>query len=174
LQQPPNSVIDYWSPDRQWWWNGSQWVPAAQAPVPPPPPSWTPPAPISLAPSPGLRTFLIVLLVITSVIWGLLTLFGVLGIAQDVTQSASLTSAQQSTFNGGLVFFGVIAMLFAVSLIATVGVLMRASWARWAAIVAGIASCLTCLGLVLGIPILVAAARAPGLAKSRSHRPGAN
>jgi hypothetical protein len=65
-----------------------------------------------------------------------------------------------------LVFFGVIAMLFAVSLIATVGVFMRASWARWAAIAAGIASCLTCLGLVLGIPILVASARAPDLTRT--------
>jgi hypothetical protein len=25
------------SDDRQWWWDGTQWVPASQAPVPPPP-----------------------------------------------------------------------------------------------------------------------------------------
>lgn len=33
------------SDDRQWWWDGTQWIPASQAPVPPPPPIWAPVAP---------------------------------------------------------------------------------------------------------------------------------
>jgi hypothetical protein len=99
------------------------------------------------------------MLVIASVIWGLLTVFGILG------ESQNFSSAQKNDFYSGLVFFGIIAVLFLVSLTATIGVFARTSWARWAAIAAGIASSLTCLGLIIGIPILVAAARAPGLAK---------
>jgi hypothetical protein len=117
------------------------------------------PPPLVISPSPGLRVFLLVMLVIASVIWGLLTVFGILG------ESQNFSSAQKNDFYSGLVFFGIIAVLFLVSLTATIGVFARTSWARWAAIAAGIASSLTCLGLIIGIPILVAAARAPGLAK---------
>jgi len=123
------------------------------------------PPPILLAPSPGLRAFLLVALVIASVIWGLFTIFGILGVSQNAMQSASYNSGQWNDFYSGLVFFGIIAVLFLISVVATIGVFARASWARWAAIAAGIASCLTCLGLVIGIPILVAAARAPGLSR---------
>jgi hypothetical protein len=156
MQQPP-SVPGTWSPDRQWWWDGRQWIPASQAPVPPP--GFEMPAPLVIAPSPGLRVFLLVMLVIASVIWGLLTVFGILG------ESQNFSRAQWNEFNGGLVFFGVIALLFLISLVATIGVFVRAPWARWAAIAAGIANCLTCLGMIIGIPVLVAAARAPALAK---------
>jgi hypothetical protein len=162
VQQPPVNPAGFWSPDRQWWWDGRQWIAASQAPgLPPPPGPMMPPpgmyqapnvyqpGPGFFAPAPGLRTFLLVMLVITSVIWGLLTIFGILGIAGGATET------------GSLVFFGVIALLFAISLVATIAVITRATWARWAAIAAGVASCLTCLGLVVGIPIVVAAARAP-------------
>ena len=121
--------------------------------------------PSFLAPAPGLRVFLLVVLVIASVIWGLFTLFGILGISQSAMQRATFNSTQWNDFYGGLVFFGIIAVLFAISLVATIGVFARTSWGRWAAIAAGIASCLTCLGLVVGIPILVAASRAPGLGR---------
>ena len=163
MQQAPGGPPGYWSPDRLWWWDGRQWIPATQAPVPPP--AFEMPAPYLLAPSPGLRVFLLVVLSIASVIWGLLTVFGILGISQSAMQSGNFSSAQWNDFYGELVFFGIIAVLFAISLVATIGVFARTSWARWAAIAAGIASCLTCLGLVIGIPILVAAARAPGLAR---------
>jgi hypothetical protein len=123
------------------------------------------PPPLVIAPSPGLRLFLLVVLVIASVIWGLFTVFGILGVSQNAMQSASFNTAQWNDFYGGLVFFGIVAVLFVISLIAAIGVFARTSWARWAAIAAGIASCLTCLGLIIGIPILVAAARAPGLAR---------
>jgi hypothetical protein len=29
----PGMTQPQWSPDRQWWWDGTQWVPAAQAPA---------------------------------------------------------------------------------------------------------------------------------------------
>ena len=123
------------------------------------------PAPYVLTPSPGLRVFLLVVLLIASVIWGLFTVFGILGVSQNAMHSATFNSTQWNDFYGGLVFFGIIAVLFAISLVATIGAFARTSWARWAAIAAGIANCLTCLGLIIGIPILVAAARAPGLGR---------
>lgn len=36
-QQPVQAAEGRFSDDRQWWWNGSQWVPASQAPAPRPP-----------------------------------------------------------------------------------------------------------------------------------------
>jgi hypothetical protein len=67
--------------------------------------------------------------------------------------------------SGDLVFFELVVALFALSALALVGVATRARWSRVAAVVAGIAVSLTCIGLLLGIPILVAAWRAPNLAK---------
>lgn len=53
-----------YSPDRQWWWTGSQWVPASQAPAPPGPPlAPTPPAapiPPRATRSAGLPRWLVV------------------------------------------------------------------------------------------------------------------
>ena len=46
---------------------------------------------------------------------------------------------------------------------ATIGVAIRAPWSRVVAILAGIGVSVTCVGLVIGIPILVTAARAPDL-----------
>lgn len=181
MQQPPDPSAPRWSPDRLWWWDGQQWVPASrlpQAPAytppppPPPPPAagywpqppppqpafWSPPPPIPAAPpSPGLRVFLLVVLIVTAVITGLFTLFGVFGVAGGATETASI------------VLLLVFVVLFALSVAATIGVAMRSRWARIVAIAAGVAISLTCLGLVLGIPILVAAARAP---ITRSSPPG--
>jgi hypothetical protein len=167
MQQPPGGAPGYWSPDRQWWWDGRQWVPAANAPNPPPAPWWPPPpsTPSFPAPSPGLRPFLIVALVVNSVIWGLFTIFGILGTVQNLTESATWSSTQWSEFYSTTVFFGIFDALFAIALVATIGVIRHAWWARYAAIIAGVASCLTCLGSVVGIPILIAAARAPGLSR---------
>jgi len=108
-----------------------------------------------MAPSPGLRIFLIVMLAITTAVTGLLALFGVLGVAAGANDTAPITVA---------VAFVV---LLIASVVALVGVSIRASWARVAAILAGVAVSITCFGLVLGIPILVAAARAPDLGRPR-------
>jgi hypothetical protein len=62
-----------------------------------------------------------------------------------------------------VVLFTAFLIMFAVSALALLGVANRASWARGAAIAAGIVVSLSCLGLVLGIPIIIAAARAPNL-----------
>lgn len=125
----------------------------------PPPPAMPPayyqmPPPVDLKPSPGLRAFLIVFLALDAVLFGLLTLFGTIGEIQ-------LISEGQADSGGGVVFWFVFAVPFALAVAALVGVVRRSAWARWVALAAGIVVSLTCLGLVLGIPIIVAAARAP-------------
>jgi hypothetical protein len=102
---------------------------------------------------------LLLVLAIAGFLTGCLSLFGVLGVAGGANSS------------GDIAFFGAIVLLFAIVLLALVGVIIRARWARVAAIVAGIAISLTCVGLILGIPILVAAARVPDLHRS-SQQPG--
>jgi hypothetical protein len=154
-----------WSPDRLWFWDGRQWIPAAQAPIAPPPFGTAAPyaAPDWYKPSPGLRVVLLVFLVLASVIWGLFALFGFLGTTANALQWSTLSGRDRSNFMFGLVLFNASAGLFAISLVAAVGVFIRAPWARWVAIAAGIASSMTCLGSVVGIPILVTASRAPRL-----------
>ena len=153
MEQPPVQPSGHWSPDRLWWWDGMQWVPAHQAPLPPPPAA--PPAyhygaaSNPLAPSPGLRPFLIVVLILDSALTGSIALGGVLAVSSGANDGSSL------------VFWLVFVVLFALTVAALVGVIVRARWARWAAIAAGVAVSLTCAGLVLGIPIIIAAARAP-------------
>ena len=138
-----------------WWWDGANWMPATQAPVrqqPTVPPSYytvPPPATYGWKPSPGLRPFLIVFLVIQSVLFGLFTLAGVAAVVGGPTDA------------GSLVFLFVGAVLFALPAVALVGVFLRSAWARWVALASGIAVTLTCLGSVVGIPIIIAAARAP-------------
>jgi len=152
--QPPPSAPPQWSADGQWWWDGSQWMPRNQMVAPGyamPPPTFQMPPPIVLTPSPGLRIVLLVMLSLNALIAGFFSLFGVLGVAGGANTGADIVLA------------ALFVVLFAVTMLALVGVAMRASWSRWAAIAAGIAVSLTCLGLVLGIPILVTAARAPDL-----------
>jgi hypothetical protein len=101
-----------------------------------------------MAPSPGLRIFLLVVLIVTSSIFGLFTLLGLLGTIGGATDTSSLG------------FYLVVTLLFGLSLAATIGVARRSRWARIVALATGVAVSLTCLGLVLGIPIIVASARA--------------
>lgn len=142
-----------------WWWDGAKWVPASQAPVPPPPPAppgyyYMPPPPgAGWAPSPGLRTFLLVFLGLDAGLTGLMTLFGTLAVIQGASQGENTAS--------GVIFWLIFAALFGLAILAIVGVARRSPWARWVALAAGIVISLTCLGLVIGIPIIVAAARAP-------------
>lgn len=143
-----------------WWWDGVKWVPATQpaAPQPTVSPSYytvPPPATFGWKPSPGLRLFLIVFLVVQALVFGLLTIAGI----------AAITSGPADS--GSIVFWVVVAALFVLPVVALVGVLLRAGWARWVALASGIAVSLTCLGSVFGIPIIVAASRAP-LGKPRA------
>ena len=165
MQQPPDRTTPRWSPDLMWWWDGAKWVPANQAPVPQPPqgpPSYyysiPPPATSGWAPSPGLRTFLLVFLGLDAGLTGLLSLFGTLGEVQNLSQASA---REDPNFVAGIIFWLVFVALFGLAIVAIVGVARRSPWARWVALADGIVISLTCLGLVLGIPIIVAAARAP-------------
>jgi hypothetical protein len=102
--------------------------------------------------------FLIVMLVLTDVVIGLFALIVLFVLAVDLGLFGLTPAggADQAT----VVLIAVV-VLFALTITATVGVARRYSWARVLAIIVGIAVSLTCLGLVLGIPIIVAAYRVP-------------
>src|SRR4029077_12099946 len=118
------------------------------------PPTYYASPPIDLTPSPGLRVTLIVALALDAVLSGFFALFGVLGVAGG------------GTTDSGVDWLAAFFILwFAVTLFGLIGVARRSRWSRWAAIAAGIVICVTCLGLVLGIPILVTAARARDLTR---------
>ncbi len=42
MSQGPNGSETRWSDDSQWFWNGTEWIPASQASNPPPPPKSPP------------------------------------------------------------------------------------------------------------------------------------
>jgi len=136
-----------------------RWVPVAQ-------PQWTPPAYQFPGPSPGLRPFLIVVLVLADVVTGLFAVFGLLALADDL---GLLGHGRQQVDPGSMVLMALFVGLFAVMLAATVGVARHARWARVVTIVAGVAITLTCLGSVLGIPIIIAGIRAPMTRADSGH-----
>ena len=148
--QPPPAQL---SPDGLYWWDGARWVPRPAVPVVPPPlPVYASAAPSSLfKPSPGLRIVLLVCLALMTAGTGTLVL----------TYLTVLFLSDRT----GLDFileFAFIAM-FGMSVAAIVGVSMRTVWSRWVALACGILICFTVAGMLVGIPIVVTAARAPDL-----------
>ncbi len=172
MQPPPNSPPPQFSPDGLYWWDGVRWIPRpgvpAVAPAPaysqPPPP---PPSPYSsgysgggtpsyLKPSPGLRIVLLIALVMDVGLTGTLTLI-------------FLTTALQTERTAiDFVLAFAFAALFGLAVAALVGVAIRAVWSRWLAIASGVLISFTVVGLLVGLPILVTAARAPDLTPRRS------
>lgn len=155
MQAPPGSSGPQLSPDGNYWWDGRQWV--AMHPYQP---QWQAAPPYQLpAPSPGLRPFLMVVLVISDILTGLLAAAGLLALLQYF---GVIGPESEPTDPSVFALIGFFFLLFALLLGATVGVARRSgTWARVVTIVAGVALCFTCLGIVLGIPIIVAGARAP-------------
>src|SRR2546423_803374 len=74
------------------------------------------------APSPGLRPFLIVVLVIADVLTGLLAVAGLLAFADELGWLGHDTTQMDAGANGLVAFFEV---LFLVTLVATIGVVRR-------------------------------------------------
>ena len=97
-------------------------------------------------------------LLISDLFTGFLALFGLLALA-DV--KGMLGNPPQNLDSGTMDLIAVFELLFVVTFAATAGVFSRAPWARAVTYTAGVALSLTCLGLVLAIPIFIAAARAP-------------
>jgi hypothetical protein len=165
-QQPPQ-----FSPDGLYWWDGTKWVPrpgvpaVAPQPQPPPPPlAYTPPPPPPppsfsgysgipsyLKPSPGLRIVLLVALALDVGLTGLLMLTFLIAFAQP--EGTAVETILAFAF----------AALFGMAVAALIGVAIRASWSRWLALASGILISWTVAGLLLGVPIVVCAARAPDL-----------
>src|SRR2546425_12871908 len=99
-----------------------------------------PPSPVARAS--GLRIFLLVVLAIAALIFGVLVLAGLLAVANGSNSSRVFT------------FTASVAVLFGASVVALVCVSIRAFWSRVAAILAGVAVSMTLLWSLLRVTIL--------------------
>jgi hypothetical protein len=115
------------------------------------------PPPVVIKPSPGLRIVLIVSLSLAALMTGFLLFVAIFGTVSDSSSGISIS--------GDIVFLVITLALFVVTVVALIGSVIRARWSRWVAIGAGIALTLTCAGALVGIPILITAARAPDLTR---------
>ncbi len=61
----------------------------------------------------------------------------------------------QSLVIGSFIFGGVGLLMFVCSLVAIIGIIRRSGWARVMSIVAGAAFCLSCVGIILGLPVII-------------------
>jgi hypothetical protein len=69
----------------------------------------------------------------------------------------------QNLLIGSVIFGGVGLLMFVCSLVAIIGIIRRSGWARVMSIVAGAAFCLSCVGIILGLPVIIGSAVAqPG------------
>ena len=154
MQQPQGGPPPpQFSPDGLYWWDGVRWAPRPGTPSAYAPPSRTGPAVSS-----GLRILLLIALGLEVPLTGVFTV---------VLLGSAIGGYQE---NPELAYtLGVAsAFMFGLSVVAIVGVVLRTSWSRWVAIASGLLICWTVVGLVLGIPIVVAAARASDLPRIRS------
>lgn len=61
----------------------------------------------------------------------------------------------QNLVIGSFIFGGVGLLMFACSLVAIIGIIRRSGWSRVMSIVAGAAFCLSCVGIILGLPVII-------------------
>lgn len=125
--------------------------------MPGPAPIFQMPPPVLVQPSPGLRIVLIVSLSLAALLTGLVLFVAIFGTASDSSSGISIS--------GDIVFLVIGVALFVVTVLALIGSVIRARWSRVVAIIAGVAVTLTCIGALVGIPIVVTAARAPDLTR---------
>ncbi|SRR5712692_4137323 len=141
------------SPDGRYWWDGTRWVPLLASP----------PAaaaqPVSTVPR-GMRALLIATLAVSDLFTVALALFGLLAILDYKGMLGQPPPEPNAADAGVWVLIVVFELLFVITAAATAGVLTRASWARAACYLAGGALVITCVGLVLAVPIFYAASRA--------------
>jgi hypothetical protein len=125
--------------------------------MPGPAPMFQMPPPVLVRPSPGLRIVLIVSLSLATLLTGFVLFVAIFGTASDSSSGISVS--------GDIVFLVIAVVLFVVTVLALIGSVIRARWSRVVAIIAGVAVTLTCIGALVGIPIIVTAARAPDLTR---------
>jgi hypothetical protein len=154
---PGSSVLlAHYSEDLTSWFDGRQWFAVVHVPN-----STNLPlgsladraASLLERPTPGLRTALSACLVITSVIFGGISLVGLIAVSSGSFDPSTLP------------FLGICFILFGLSLASTIAVSLQRRPAKLLTIITGIALCLTCVGAVLGIPILITASRATNLSR---------
>jgi hypothetical protein len=141
------------SPDGRYWWDGTRWVPLLASPA------GAAAKPVSTAPR-GMRGLLIGSLLVSDLFTAPLALVGLLAIADDKGMLGRPPPPPNPDAAAGWVVVIAFELLFLVTIAASVAVLTRLSWARAASYVAATALALTCLGLLLAIPIFYAASRA--------------
>jgi hypothetical protein len=110
------------------------------------------------------RQALLTLVIVADVITGLVALFALLSLAGML----GVGGANSSVDIGAIVFVVALLVPFPTVLAATIGVANRSAWARDVSIFAAVVLSLTCVGLLLGIPILVVAR---GEQPSSAHEP---
>lgn len=68
------------------------------------------------------------------------------------------TNGDQTIITGSVYFLAAGGLASLLSAVALVAILRGAAWARLITIVAGAACCLTCVGALVGIPVIIGAA----------------
>jgi hypothetical protein len=161
VQAPPGPAGPQLSPDGNYWWDGQRWVPLVPSAL-----VYPPPAPYRLPPpSPGLRTFLLLVLGIAAVVTSALGALGTFALADYAGMAGPYDGAPIEMLD--YVLIGYFWLAAGATLAATAGVAVRGGTvARVVTIVAGVILSVSCVGSVLGIPMLVAAIRAPMSARS--------
>ncbi len=149
-----------------YWWDGVRWVPLIrpqqyakpQVYAPPPPPYGQPLLYRAPDPSPGLRKTLLVVLVLADVIVGA---FAALGTFVNMEYAGWLGPYDGPPGDISDTLFALYFQLVGAVLgVATVAVATRSgTWARVVTIVSGVLVSTSCVGAVLGIPIIVTAVR---------------
>jgi hypothetical protein len=132
-----------------------------------PAPMFAMPPPVSIQPSPGLRIVLIVALCLAALLTGFVLFVAIFGTVSDSSSgtSAGIGTGHPGNLTGDILFMVIAVAAFVVTVVALIGSVIRARWSRVVAIIAGVAVTLTCIGALVGIPILVTAARAPDLTR---------
>jgi hypothetical protein len=77
----------------------------------------------------------------------------------------------QSLVLGSSIFLAIGLLMFFPSLIALVGVVRHSAWARPMSIVAGAAFCISCVGIIFGLPVIIGAALAKPRQLQQEWRP---
>jgi hypothetical protein len=163
MQAPPGPSGPQLSPDGNYWWDGARWVafvrPQAVA-------QWQTPsayraaAPLSPPAPPGIRPFLLVFLGLADVITVLMAVAGLLALLDYVGWPGPYDGPPVDPLTFALI--GYFELVAAITILATVTVATRLGpWARVTAIAAGALICMSCVGVVLGGPIVYGAIRAP-------------